>query len=60
MASQLPVRYFRQDSGLRLRTWQSVLGPEMKRRLLLVSNSTLHGGGYLQHCQQNVAQFFGR
>ncbi|XP_029707051.1 alpha-aspartyl dipeptidase [Takifugu rubripes] len=32
----------------------------MKRRLLLVSNSTLHGSGYLQHCQQNVAEFFGR
>uniref|UniRef100_A0A7M4DZB4 dipeptidase E n=1 Tax=Crocodylus porosus TaxID=8502 RepID=A0A7M4DZB4_CROPO len=29
------------------------------RRLLLVSNSTLHGGGYLGHCQQQVAAFFG-
>ncbi|KAK9969569.1 hypothetical protein ABG768_027730 [Culter alburnus] len=32
----------------------------MKRRLLLVSNSTLHGGGYLQHCQQNIQDFFGK
>ncbi|XP_054471527.1 alpha-aspartyl dipeptidase-like [Anoplopoma fimbria] len=32
----------------------------MERRLLLVSSSTLHGGGYLQHCQQHVARFFGR
>uniref|UniRef100_A0A8C3ZDU4 dipeptidase E n=2 Tax=Denticeps clupeoides TaxID=299321 RepID=A0A8C3ZDU4_9TELE len=31
----------------------------MKRRLLLVSNSTLHGGGYLQHCQQQVQDFLG-
>ncbi|XP_010897640.1 alpha-aspartyl dipeptidase isoform X1 [Esox lucius] len=32
---------------------------EMKRRLLLVSNSTLHGGGYLEHCQQQIKDFFG-
>ncbi|XP_048876253.1 alpha-aspartyl dipeptidase-like [Brienomyrus brachyistius] len=31
----------------------------MKRRLLLVSNSTLYGGGYLDHCQQEIKQFFG-
>ncbi|GAA6089518.1 alpha-aspartyl dipeptidase-like, partial [Tachysurus ichikawai] len=31
----------------------------MTRRLLLVSNSTLYGGGYLQHCQENIADFFG-
>ncbi|XP_062862256.1 alpha-aspartyl dipeptidase-like [Trichomycterus rosablanca] len=31
----------------------------MNRRLLLVSNSTLHGGGYLQHCQQQIRDFFG-
>ncbi|CDQ95112.1 unnamed protein product [Oncorhynchus mykiss] len=31
----------------------------MKRRLLLVSNSTLHGGGYLEHCQQQIKDFFG-
>ncbi|KAF7646815.1 hypothetical protein LDENG_00181850 [Lucifuga dentata] len=31
----------------------------MKRRLLLVSNSTLHGGEYLQHCQQQISDFFG-
>ncbi|KAL0985611.1 hypothetical protein UPYG_G00159430 [Umbra pygmaea] len=29
------------------------------RRLLLVSNSTLHGGGYLEHCQQQIKDFFG-
>ncbi|KAF3843751.1 hypothetical protein F7725_002600 [Dissostichus mawsoni] len=33
---------------------------EMKRRLLLVSNSTLHGSGYLDHCQGNISHFFGR
>ncbi|KAK1788661.1 hypothetical protein P4O66_002479 [Electrophorus voltai] len=32
----------------------------MKRRLLLVSNSTLHGGGYLDHCQQQIKDFFGK
>ncbi|XP_018585139.2 alpha-aspartyl dipeptidase isoform X1 [Scleropages formosus] len=32
----------------------------MKRRLLLVSNSTLHGGGYLDHCQQHIQHFFGK
>ncbi|KAG7467385.1 hypothetical protein MATL_G00152820 [Megalops atlanticus] len=32
----------------------------MKRRLLLVSNSTLHGGGYLEHCQQEIQEFFGK
>ncbi|XP_061082349.1 alpha-aspartyl dipeptidase-like isoform X1 [Conger conger] len=32
----------------------------MTRRLLLVSNSTLHGGGgYLGHCQQQIQDFFG-
>uniref|UniRef100_A0A4W5K9S7 dipeptidase E n=2 Tax=Hucho hucho TaxID=62062 RepID=A0A4W5K9S7_9TELE len=33
---------------------------DMKRRLLLVSNSTLHGGGYLEHCQQQIKDFFGK
>ncbi|XP_071403620.1 alpha-aspartyl dipeptidase [Centroberyx affinis] len=32
----------------------------MKRRLLLVSNSTLHGSGYLDHCQQHIKDFFGK
>ncbi|XP_069011176.1 alpha-aspartyl dipeptidase [Embiotoca jacksoni] len=32
----------------------------MKRRLLLVSNSTLHGSGYLDHCQQHISNFFGQ
>uniref|UniRef100_A0A669E6W9 Si:dkey-69o16.5 n=2 Tax=Oreochromis TaxID=8139 RepID=A0A669E6W9_ORENI len=32
----------------------------MKRRLLLVSNSTLHGSGYLEHCQQHISSFFGK
>ncbi|KAM9710711.1 alpha-aspartyl dipeptidase [Menidia menidia] len=32
----------------------------MNRRLLLVSNSTLHGGGYLEHCQQHISSFFGK
>uniref|UniRef100_A0AAQ5XRV7 dipeptidase E n=1 Tax=Amphiprion ocellaris TaxID=80972 RepID=A0AAQ5XRV7_AMPOC len=30
------------------------------KRLLLVSNSTLHGSGYLDHCQQNISSFFGK
>ncbi|CAL9689838.1 unnamed protein product [Knipowitschia caucasica] len=30
------------------------------RRLLLVSNSTLHGSGYLDHCQQQITDFFGK
>ncbi|XP_032801656.1 alpha-aspartyl dipeptidase-like [Petromyzon marinus] len=29
------------------------------RRLLLVSNSTLHGGGYLDHCEQQLRDFLG-
>ncbi|KAI5627521.1 hypothetical protein C0J50_12964 [Silurus asotus] len=32
----------------------------MPRRLLLVSNSTLYGGGYLQHCQHNITDFLGK
>ncbi|CAK6977014.1 alpha-aspartyl dipeptidase-like [Scomber scombrus] len=32
----------------------------MKRRLLLVSNSTLHGSRYLEHCQQHISHFFGK
>uniref|UniRef100_A0A8D0H7B1 dipeptidase E n=1 Tax=Sphenodon punctatus TaxID=8508 RepID=A0A8D0H7B1_SPHPU len=30
-----------------------------RRRLLLISNSTLHGGGYLGHCQQQIKSFLG-
>ncbi|CAM2100158.1 alpha-aspartyl dipeptidase-like isoform X1 [Caretta caretta] len=30
------------------------------RRLLLVSNSTLRGGGYLGHCEQQVRRFLGQ
>jgi dipeptidase E len=29
-------------------------------RLLLVSNSTQHGGGYLEHCGAEATQFFGQ
>lgn len=29
------------------------------RRLLLVSNSTSHGGGYLDHCEQEIRDFLG-
>ncbi|XP_029967703.1 alpha-aspartyl dipeptidase [Salarias fasciatus] len=32
----------------------------MKRRLLLVSNSTLYGSGFLDHCQQQILGFFGK
>ncbi|KAF7651601.1 hypothetical protein LDENG_00108530 [Lucifuga dentata] len=31
-----------------------------KRKLLLVSNSTMHGSGYLDHCQQHITEFFGK
>ncbi|XP_059822087.1 alpha-aspartyl dipeptidase-like [Hypanus sabinus] len=31
----------------------------MKRRALLVSNSTLYGSGYLEHCQEQITKFFG-
>uniref|UniRef100_A0A8C5MXE7 dipeptidase E n=1 Tax=Leptobrachium leishanense TaxID=445787 RepID=A0A8C5MXE7_9ANUR len=31
----------------------------IKRRLLLISNSTLHGGGYLEHCKQHIQSFLG-
>ncbi|CAH2305940.1 alpha-aspartyl dipeptidase-like [Pelobates cultripes] len=31
-----------------------------KRRLLLISNSTLHGGGYLEHCQEHIVKFLGK
>lgn len=27
--------------------------------LLLISNSTMHGGGYLQHCKSNIEEFLG-
>ncbi|XP_014030131.2 alpha-aspartyl dipeptidase-like isoform X3 [Salmo salar] len=37
-----------------------IIAKDMKRRLLLVSNSTLHGGGYLEHCQQQIKDFFGK
>ncbi|CAH1272262.1 Hypp4812 [Branchiostoma lanceolatum] len=30
-----------------------------KRRLLLVSNSTLHGSGYLDHCEAQIKSFLG-
>ena len=31
----------------------------MPRRLLLISNSTAHGGGYLDHCAAEIAHFLG-
>lgn len=30
------------------------------RRLLLISNSTQHGGGYLDHCAEEIGDFLGR
>ncbi|KAM9305029.1 alpha-aspartyl dipeptidase [Gastrophryne carolinensis] len=30
-----------------------------RQRLLLISNSTLHGGGYLEHCQEHIQKFLG-
>ncbi|XP_030065923.1 alpha-aspartyl dipeptidase isoform X2 [Microcaecilia unicolor] len=32
----------------------------VKRQLLLVSNSTLYEGGYLEHCQEQIQTFFGQ
>jgi len=31
----------------------------MPRNLLLISNSTLHGSGYLDHCAENIKEFLG-
>lgn len=31
----------------------------MTKKLLLISNSTLHGSGYLQHCEDQIQQFLG-
>jgi len=31
----------------------------MKRNLLLISNSTLHGSGYLDHCADEITKFLG-
>ncbi len=31
----------------------------MHRNLLLISNSTLHGSGYLDHCAENIKEFLG-
>ena len=31
----------------------------MKRKLLLISNSTLHGSGYLDHCADEIKKFLG-
>ncbi|MCD6204376.1 MAG: dipeptidase PepE [Candidatus Marinimicrobia bacterium] len=31
----------------------------MSRNLLLISNSTLHGSGYLDHCAENIKTFLG-
>jgi len=30
-----------------------------KRRLLLISNSTMHGHGYLEHCKHEIVDFLG-
>ncbi|MCA8964877.1 MAG: dipeptidase PepE [Planctomycetes bacterium] len=30
------------------------------RRLLLISNSTMHGGGYLEHCAELLGEFLGK
>jgi len=32
----------------------------MTRQLLLISNSTLHGSGYLDHCTDNIITFLGK
>ncbi|KAK3607125.1 hypothetical protein CHS0354_036064 [Potamilus streckersoni] len=30
------------------------------RKLLLISNSTIHGGGYLEHCAEQIKQFLSK
>jgi len=34
-------------------------GLNMPRNLLLISNSTLHGSGYLDHCETSIREFLG-
>ncbi|MBU4444013.1 Type 1 glutamine amidotransferase-like domain-containing protein, partial [bacterium] len=31
----------------------------MTRNLLLISNSTLHGSGFLDHCEASIREFLG-
>jgi hypothetical protein len=31
-----------------------------KMRVLLISNSTQHGGGYLEHCSEQIRSFLGQ
>ena len=33
---------------------------DLARRLLLISNSTLHGGGYLDHAEEEIRNFVGK
>lgn len=41
-----------------IRTKKNIrLCKKMKRNLLLVSNSTLHGSGYLDHCEEEIKKF---
>lgn len=47
-------------AGLGARLGSARLGMGGPRRLLLISNSTLHGGGYLGHCQQHIQSFLGQ
>lgn len=38
---------------------RSPMTQDTNSNLLLISNSTMHGGGYLQHCKANIEDFLG-
>ena len=40
-------------------TAHSSMTQQANVNLLLISNSTMHGGGYLQHCKANIEEFLG-
>ncbi len=40
-------------------TAHSSMTEQANVNLLLISNSTMHGGGYLQHCKANMEEFLG-
>jgi dipeptidase E len=46
-------------AGIQARTGPVLRGDRSKLRLLLISNSTMHGGGYLEHCAAEIRDFLG-
>jgi len=47
------------DAIARTMTAPSPMTQQANTNLLLISNSTMHGGGYLQHCKSNIEDFLG-